>query len=275
MAIARTSIKTGNVSRGYAIAMEIQDKELVNEIALACEQMKQFDEAATLYEKGMNYEKAAQLYIQLKEFRKAEGLMKHITKTSILISLARMKETEGNFKEAEFAYERANEWEQVIRLNLERLNNYQKAHDLFTNKSPTSSCASLLAEYCERQDMKKEAIGFLVRAGKKSDAFNKAQIYQEMEAYASNLEEITAQESLKIAQYYEGKDENKLAGKYYEQAGQYNNSLKCYISAGDELIENAIEMVSKSQNEILFDKLMEYLEGDEEHDPKDPKFAFK
>lgn len=51
--------------------------------------MKQYDEAATLYEKGLNYEKAAQLYIQLKEFRKAEGLMKHITKTSILISLAR------------------------------------------------------------------------------------------------------------------------------------------------------------------------------------------
>jgi WD repeat-containing protein 19 len=47
------------------------------------------------------------------------------------------------------------------------------------------------------------------------------------------------------------------------------------MGAGDELIEDAIEMVSKSQNEILFDKLMEYLEGDEEHDPKDPKYAFK
>jgi len=31
---------------------------------------------------------------------------------------------------------------------------------LFMDKSPTQSCASLLAEYCERQDMKKEAIGF-------------------------------------------------------------------------------------------------------------------
>jgi hypothetical protein len=72
--------------------------------------------------------------------------------------------------------------------------------------------------------MKKEAIGFLVRAGKKTDAFNKAQIYQEMEAYAENLEEINAQESLKIAQYYEGKDDYKRAGKYYETSGQYNNS---------------------------------------------------
>jgi WD repeat-containing protein 19 len=222
--IARTSIKTGNVSRGYAIATEIQDKEMCVEIASACEQMKQIDEAATLYEKGHNYEKAAQLYITLKEFRKAEALMKHITKTSILISLAKMKETEGDFKEAEYAYERANEWENVIRLNLERLNNYTKAFQLFTDKSPTQGCASLLAEYCERQDMKKEAIGFLVRAGKKTDAFNKAQIYQEMESYAENLEEINAQESLKIAQYYEGKDDYKRAGKYYETSGQYNNS---------------------------------------------------
>lgn len=93
--IARTAIKSGNVSRGYAIATEIQDKDAVNEIAFACEQMKQFDEAATLYEKGQNYEKAAQLYIQLKEFKKAEALMKYITKTSILMSLAKMKETEG------------------------------------------------------------------------------------------------------------------------------------------------------------------------------------
>lgn len=69
--------------------------------------------------------------------------MKHITKTSILISLAKMKETEGDFKEAEYAYERANEWENVIRLNLERLNNYTKAFQLFTDKSPTQGCASL------------------------------------------------------------------------------------------------------------------------------------
>ena len=82
-----------------------------------------------------------------------------------------------------------------------------------------------------------------MHAGKKTDAFNKAQIYGEMESYADSLEEITPQESLKIAQFYEGKDDYKRAGKYYETAGQYNNSLKCYMAAGDELIENAIEMV--------------------------------
>ena len=47
------------------------------------------------------------------------------------------------------------------------------------------------------------------------------------------------------------------------------------MSAGDSLIDDAIDMVAKSQNEILFDKLMEYLEGDDNTEPKDTKYAFK
>ena len=76
-----------------------------------------------------------------------------------------------------------------------------------------------------------------------------------MESYADSLEEITAQESLKIAQFYEGKDDYKRAGKYYETSGQYNNSLKCYMAAGDELIENAIEMVIFQTNNNRFQNL--------------------
>lgn len=38
-----------------------------------------------------------------------------------------MKETEGNYRDAELAYERAKDWENVIRINLEKMNNYDKA----------------------------------------------------------------------------------------------------------------------------------------------------
>ena len=73
--IARTAIKTGNVSRGYAIATEIQDKDAVNEIAFSCEQMKQFDEAATLYEKGQNLtDLLHSIFLPKEAFRNPRGL---------------------------------------------------------------------------------------------------------------------------------------------------------------------------------------------------------
>lgn len=38
-----------------------------------------------------------------------------------------MKETGGNYRDAELAYERAKDWENVIRVNLEKMDNYDKA----------------------------------------------------------------------------------------------------------------------------------------------------
>lgn len=50
--IARTSIKLGDVQRGFNIAREIKDKQLLTDIAVVCENLKQYLEAAQLYEKA-------------------------------------------------------------------------------------------------------------------------------------------------------------------------------------------------------------------------------
>lgn len=89
---------------------------------------------------------------------------------------------------------------------------------LYKEKSPTQPCAELLATYCDTTGKRKEAIKFLVLAGKHNEAFNKAQVYQEMESYADSLEEVTEAEALKIAQYFEGINNHHNAAKYYELA---------------------------------------------------------
>ena len=61
--------------------------------------------------------------------------MEDITSPSILVMVAKAKEAEKNFKEAEKAYEKANDYENVIRLNLENLDNPEKAKHIFRNKS--------------------------------------------------------------------------------------------------------------------------------------------
>jgi len=63
-------------------------------------------------------EKAASLYIQLKSFKQAGALMSKINSRKILTQYAKSKESEGAYKEAEKFYEKAEDWENVVRLNL-------------------------------------------------------------------------------------------------------------------------------------------------------------
>ena len=133
--------------------------------------MKQWQEAAKLYQKGGLVEKAVSIYIQIKMFNSAAPLMDQITSPSILIMVAKAKESENNYKEAEAAYEKANDWESVIRVNLDHLGNPDKAKHIFHQKSQLPQCAQMIASYCETQGAKKEAIEFLVRAGRREEAY--------------------------------------------------------------------------------------------------------
>jgi WD repeat-containing protein 19 len=109
----------GDIQRGFNIANDIQDNNIVIEIAGVCEQMKQWQEAAKLFQKGGLVEKAASIYIQIKMFSAAAPLIEQITSPTILIMVAKAKEAEKQYKEAESAYERANDYENIIRLNLQ------------------------------------------------------------------------------------------------------------------------------------------------------------
>jgi len=71
----------------------------------------------------------------MKMFTAAAPLMEQITSPSILIMVAKSKEAERNYKEAEVMYERANDWENVIRINLNNLKNVDKAKHIFRSKS--------------------------------------------------------------------------------------------------------------------------------------------
>lgn len=67
-------------------------------------------------------------------FAAAEPLMDKITSPAILVLVAKAKEADKMYKDAEKAYEKANDWENVIRLNLEFMNNPEKAKVIFREK---------------------------------------------------------------------------------------------------------------------------------------------
>lgn len=68
-------------------------------------------------------------------FQAANPLMDQITSPSILGMVAKAKEADKNYREAEKAYERANDYENIIRLNLEFLDNPERAKEVFHKKS--------------------------------------------------------------------------------------------------------------------------------------------
>ena len=146
--------------------------------------------------------------------------------------VAKAKEAERNYKEAEAAYERANDFENLIRLNLDHLSNPEKAKHIFRTKSQLPQCAQMIANYCEHSGAKKEAIEFLVLAGRRDEAFIIAQSHQEMDEYAAiivKVDDKNLDEHMKIAQYYEGKSMWGRAARHYERSSNYSKALKLYI----------------------------------------------
>lgn len=76
-----------------------------------------------LYEKAEYFDKAASAYIKLKNWQKVGQLLPQISSAKINIQYAKAKEAEGKYEEAAKAYETAKDYENIIRINLEYLNN--------------------------------------------------------------------------------------------------------------------------------------------------------
>jgi len=135
-------------------------------------------------------------------FKLADPLVEKITSPNILCMVAKAKEAEKLYREAEKSYERANDWENVIRLNLEFLDNPERAKHVFREKCQLPQCSLMIAQYCETKGAKKEAIEFLILGGKRENAFVIAQSHQEMDEYARIVLQHSTndqEEHLKIA----------------------------------------------------------------------------
>ena len=231
------------------------------EIACLCENLNYPLEAAKLYEQINMYEKAATIFIQMKHFKSAEALIDKIKSPKLLQQLARMKEAEKLYKEAESAYELAGDWENVIRINLKYLDNPLKAKEILLLRCKTESAALMMSDYYESKGKKKETIEFKLIAKKYEEAFTIAQSYNEMDTYADffikdnkNIEEFK-----KIAQYYEGKNIFGKSGLFYEKSGNFQKALKMYIKGmNDEYLEKAVEMVGNVKDNLLINELIEY-----------------
>eukprot|EP00743_Colponemidia_sp_Colp-15_P004281 GILK01004618.1.p1 GENE.GILK01004618.1~~GILK01004618.1.p1 ORF type:complete len:1398 (-),score=319.35 GILK01004618.1:169-4362(-) len=273
--IARMAIRVGDISRGFNIAVELNDPQLSRDCAALFESLKQWTEAAQLYEKVDMFEKAAAIYIQTKNFKLAGQIMQKISTPKLHLQYAKAKETEGQFAEAAAAYERAKDWSSVIRLNIEHLHNPEKAAAL-ARQYPSGEAAEMVAQFCQTRRDFKGAIEFVLMAKRFNEAFDLAQAHDEME-YLSELIGSTAspEDLTRMAQYFESQKKYPKAGDCYQAAGNFQKALKLYLLCGETQLDKAIELVGKARNDALSYMLVDYLMGESDGQPKDPHYVFK
>ncbi|KAK7929442.1 hypothetical protein WMY93_005837 [Mugilogobius chulae] len=277
--VARMSIRMGDIRRGSSQAVQHPSRVLKKECGAILESMKQFPEAALLYEKGQYYDKAASVYIRCKNWSKVGELLPNVSSPKIHLQYAKAKEADGKYKEAAQAYESAKDWDNVIRVLLDHLNNPEDAVRI-VRETQSIDGAKMVARFFLHLNDYASAIHFLVLSQCNDEAFQLAQQHGQMEVYADIIgSEATQEDYQSIALYFEGEKKHLLAGKFFQKCGQYSRALKHFLkcpNTEDNLaVEMAIETVGQAKDLSLTTQLIDYLMGESDGMPRDAKYLFR
>ncbi|XP_031991730.1 WD repeat-containing protein 19 isoform X1 [Hylobates moloch] len=278
--VAQMSIRMGDIRRGVNQALKHPSRVLKRDCGAILENMKQFSEAGQLYEKGLYYDKAASVYIRSKNWAKVGDLLPHVSSPKIHLQYAKAKEADGRYKEAVVAYENAKQWQSVIRIYLDHLNNPEKAVNI-VRETQSPDGAKMVARFFLQLGDYGSAIQFLVMSKCNNEAFTLAQQHNKMEIYADIIgsEDTTNEDYQSIALYFEGEKRYLQAGKFFLLCGQYSRALKhflkCPSSEDNVAIEMAIETVGQAKDKLLTNQLIDHLLGENDGVPKDAKYLFR
>ncbi|KAL1509542.1 hypothetical protein ABEB36_004257 [Hypothenemus hampei] len=284
--IARTTLHCGNYRHGISIAVELDNKQLLRECAEILDKKRQFSEAAMLFEKCEQFDKAASNYIILKNWTKVGELLPNVISNRIYLQYAKAKESEGKYAEALNAYQKARDHDSLIRLHLEHLNNPEVAVEI-VQETKSVEGAKLVAKFFQKLNDTASAIKFLVLSRCIEDAFDLAKKNGKMQLYGDVLlnsfteDEVKPKDFANVAQYFENEKNTLLAGKYWFHAREYHRAMKQLLNAAKsnskekEAVTTAIDVVASSGDESLAQILIEFLLGDSDGIPKDPKYLFR
>lgn len=281
--IARTTIRCGNFTSGVQIALELKNKQLYFECAEALEQMNQISEAAQLFEKSEEYDRACGLYIQLKQWHKVDKILPNVTSIKLHALHAKAKESEGKYRDAIQSYQLANDLDSVVRIYLEHLSDPHSASDIVLESRSVES-GKMLAKFYQNIGDYESALQFLIVCGCVNDAFTMAHKQNKLKHYGELLEQhdgAKPNDFLALAQYFENEKYTLLTGKYYFLAKEYSKALKLLLKAASfgneeqQALSLAIDCVASSNDDKLAAQLIEFLLGETDGKPKDPKLLFR
>ncbi|KAJ3181263.1 WD repeat-containing protein 19 [Geranomyces variabilis] len=275
--LARMTLRMGDVSRGMKMLAGTTDKLLLEECGAILEALRQYPESATCYERGGFWEKAADVWIKVKNWNKLSSILDRVTSPKLFIQYAKAREESADYTEAARAYEKAKDYDNVVRLFIDHLQNIEGAVAI-VRKTRSRESAKLVAKVFQSMRDYRSVVEFYLMAGMREEAFELAQQRDVMEQFADLVkEDATPDELLNIAAYLENKSQHLLAGQYLLQAGEYPRALRMFLRSASEpgAIDNAIETVGIAKSDALTHQLIDFLMGETDGVPKDAKYIFK
>ncbi|KAG1659031.1 WD repeat-containing protein 19 [Nymphon striatum] len=272
--IARMALRCGDVRRGSSIAQKMEGRLLKRECAEILENMKQYNEAAILYVEGKYFDKAASLYIRLKNWNEVKNLLSKITSHKIFGQYAKAKEVDKNYQESAKAYKLAQDYDNLIRILLENLNNPEEAVKI-VKESNSVEGAKMVARFFQRLNDYSSAIKFLIMSKCNDEAFQLAQSHNIMDLYAeiiSDTADATPDNYRSIAVHFENNNNLLMAGKFYLLAKLYSKAmghlLKVASSEDAQALQLAVETAGAANDPQLTTQLIDFLMGEYDGIPK-------
>lgn len=282
---ARTSIRCGDYDTGLKLATELRDPVLLTECGHLLVEAKQWQEAVKLFELAGQYEDACRLYIQMRAWRQVEKLLPQIESPQLHLDYAKASEEENRLEEALTHYKFANDIDNVVRLHL-MLNDAHSAQEAIM-ETPSVAGSKLLANFYQKMGDYEEAIKFLVQCDAIEEAFQMARLHKKLPFYGEQLEKtdsVRTKDFKELAEVFEGEKYTLLAGKYFFLAREFPKALKFLLKASafdaddkNVSLSLAIDCVAMADDESgqLTKQLIEFLLGETDGAPKDPRFLFR
>uniref|UniRef100_A0A182K004 Uncharacterized protein n=1 Tax=Anopheles christyi TaxID=43041 RepID=A0A182K004_9DIPT len=281
--IARTSIKCGDVRRGLQLSLELNEKQLFNECGEAMLAAGHLAEAASMLERGESWDKAAEIFINLKQWKKVDNILPNVVSLKLHAAYGKAKEAEGHYADAIHSYQVAGDLDGVVRIYLQYLDDPHSASEILLETRSVEG-SKLLSKYFEQHGDYESAIQFLILCGCITEAFAIAQKQNKIVYYGEVLEQSASAKSgdfLQLGEHFDTEKYTLLAGKYYFLGKEYSKALKLLLKAatvGNEentALSLAIDCVASAGDEKLSNVLIEYLLGESDGVPKDPKLLFR
>ncbi|KAH7716252.1 hypothetical protein AAVH_16378 [Aphelenchoides avenae] len=236
----------------------------------------QFDEAGRVYEAGLFYDRAAAAFLKSKNWVKLSQVEKHVRSPKILTQYGKMLAHDKKYEQAYQAFERAKDYDNMIRMLLKHLNRVDEAVKI-AQESRSVEGANLVARYFADIGNQESAVEFLVLSQCFKEAFDLALKTDNMNVYANAIEDAAGPaQYAELADYYNSRNNHLMTGKFFGLAEQYKLALEHLMKTGDndEAIEYGIEFATKSKDKDLIQKLIDFLVGETDSIPKDPKHLF-
>lgn len=277
---ARCTLRLGNVREGMALVQALDHGPMLREYAaILADNRATLAEAAALYERGGLPEMAVRLYLQVPDLIQAARLIPRVALPRLHALYARACEEAGRYPEAAAGYERARDLDSVVRLCLSDAYPQPERAFALVNETGSAAATMLVVAYCQRRGDVEGALRFLLLARQAEAAFEYAKAQQRVDAYVEALAGdagLPDAEALRVAEYYEGRQELAAAARLYKRCRRQEHkakALKLALQCG--AVEMAIDIVVEARVEALTASLLHFLNGDSDGVHKDAHHLYR